>query len=260
MSKHHLLPNSEHPFTSRMLESVGAKGIDDLFSDIPEEILLKGGLNVVDSMSEMEIERHIRGILQKNTTAEGHRCFLGGGVWNHHVPSVVDTIISRSEFYTSYTPYQPEVSQGMLQALFEYQSLICDLTGMEVANSSNYDWATAAGESCRMAYRINKKRRILVSRAVGSDRLSTIRSYCSPLGVSIDVIDFDQASGQTSSSQIEEKLNDEVSALYIENPNFLGIVESEILTLSDLAHKRGALLITGVNPISLGLLKPPGAY
>ncbi len=260
MSNHQLLPNSGTSFIDRMLNSIGAKSIDDLFSDIPEEILLKGELSLGDSMSELEIERHIRKILQKNTSTEAHLCFLGGGVWSHHVPSVVDTITSRSEFYTSYTPYQPEVSQGMLQALFEYQSLICDLTGMEVANSSNYDWATAVGESCRMAHRINKRRRILVSRAIGQDRLSTINSYCSPLGMTLDVIDFDDTTGETSASQLEEKLDDDVSAVYIENPNFLGIIESELSNLSDLIHRRGAILITGVNPISLGILRSPGTY
>lgn len=260
MSNHQLHPNSETSFVNRMLDSIGVKSIDDLFSDIPEEILLKGELNLGDSMSELEIERHIKKILQKNTSTESHLCFLGGGVWNHHVPSVVDTILSRSEFYTSYTPYQPEVSQGMLQALFEYQSLICDLTGMEVSNSSNYDWATAVGESCRMAHRINKRRRILVSRAVGPDRLSTISSYCSPLGITLDIINFDETSGETSASQLEAKLDDDVSAVYIENPNFFGIIESEISNLSDLIHRRGAILIMGINPISLGILRSPGTY
>ena len=245
---------------NRMLSSIGVRTIDDLFSDIPEEIRLKGELNIGNSMSELEIERHIGKILKKNTNTEAHLCFLGGGVWNHHVPSVVDTIVSRSEFYTSYTPYQPEISQGMLQALFEYQSLMCDLTGMDVANSSNYDWATAAGEACRMAHRINKRKRILVSRAIGQDRLSTINSYCSPLGITLDVIDFDDTTGETSASQLEEKLSDEVSAVYIENPNFLGIIESQLSNLSDLVHKSGAILIAGVNPISLGILRSPGTY
>lgn len=181
-------------------------------------------------------------------------------MWPHHVPAAVDEITSRTEFYSSYTQYQPEISQGMLQALFEYQSLICELTGMDVANSSLYDWPNAAAEAARMAVRVKGRRSILVSKNVGPERLEVIQTYCQPLGISVRTFDFDHKSGQSVVTGLSAALGDEVAAVYVENPNFFGIIEEEVDRISELVHKAGALYIVGIDPLSLGILKPPGDY
>lgn len=179
----------------------------------------------------------------------------------HHVPSVVDEIISRGEFYTAYTPYQPEISQGMLQSMFEYQSQICALTGMEVANSSMYDWGTALGEAGRMAFRVTHKKRILVSRSASPERIGILRTYCVSAGMEVELVDFDKGSGRIDMLPLGSKLNnDDVAAIYLENPNFLGIIEEFAPEVVDMAHNHGALAIVGADPSTLGVLKPPGAY
>ncbi len=243
-----------------MLEQLGIDSIEDLFKDIPESLILKRRLNLPEGKSEFEVERHIEETLAKNKTYPQYLCFLGGGVWPHYVPAVVDEIISRSEFYTSYTPYQPEISQGILQALFEYQSLICDLTSMDVANSSMYDWSTAVGEACRMAVRFKKRNKIVTSRSIGPDRLEVMKTFCEPAGIDLVVVNFDLKSGETDFSQLLSAINDSVAAVYLENPNFFGVIESKVVEIADAIHSKGGLFIVGVDPLSLGLLKPPGEY
>ena len=185
--------------------------------------------------------------------------FIGGGNWVHHVPSIIDEILSRSEFYTAYTPYQPEISQGMLQGLFEYQSQIRELTGMEVANSSLYDWGTALGEAGRMANRVTKRKRILVGKNVSPERIGVLRTYSHPVGIEIEQVKYD-SSGKIDVSSLDSKLNEDTAALYLENPNFLGIIEDKVDEIVQKCHSKGALVITGVNPITLGLLRPPSSY
>ncbi len=178
----------------------------------------------------------------------------------HHIPSVVDEILSRGEFYTAYTPYQPEISQGMLQAMFEYQSQICELTGMDVANSSMYDWGTALGEAGRMALRVTRRHRILVGKNTSPERLRILNTYCAPAGAQIDLIDLDKKSGMIDLQSLESKLDDQTAAVYFENPNFLGIIEETVEDISSKVHSRGALVLTGVDPSTLGVMKPPGKY
>jgi glycine dehydrogenase subunit 1 len=243
-----------------MLQKVGASSIDELFSDIPPNVRLSRGLKLPEGASEYEVRREVQGRLGRNTTPPGSLCFLGGGVWPHYVPAAVESITSRQEFYTSYTPYEAEVSQGMLQALFEYQSLMCDLLGMEACNSSLYDWASAAGEAVRMAARVTGRKKALVAGNAGPQRREVIRTYTEPLGLELETVSFDQRKGTVDTADLESKLNTEVACLYLENPNYFGVIEDSIATLIEKAHGAGALAVVGVDPVSLSLVKEPGSY
>ncbi len=260
MAAHKFLPNSEDSITKSMLQKLGLKNIDELYSDVPRELQLKRPLAIPEALSEMELEKLIRSRLAKNKAFPEFLNFLGGGCWVHHVPSVVDEILSRGEFYTAYTPYQPEISQGMLQSMFEYQSQICELTGMEVANSSMYDWGTALGEAGRMAARVTKRRRILVARNTSPERTNVLKTYCHPAGIQVSLIPFDEETGLVDLHSLEGLLNSDVAAVYTENPNFLGLVEESVEEIVNSCHKKGALAVVGVDPSTLGVLKPPGEY
>lgn len=254
------IPNSNPDSLKRMLDSLGIKSIEDLFSDIPNSMNLKSQLNIPKGLSEAEVDREVKTTLKMNFSQPEYLCFLGGGVWNHYVPAAVDAIVSRSEFYTSYTPYQAEVSQGLLQALYEYQSLICDLTNMDVANSSMYDWASAVGEAARMAVRITKRRRIVVSRNCGPERIETLRTYCDPIDVKLEIVNFNQESGSVDVDQLIARLSNDVAGIYIENPNYFGVFEKDVKDLFEEVHRKGSLAIVGIDPMSLGVIKPPGEY
>ena len=243
-----------------MLKQIGVATVDDLFSDVPKDLLLQQELDIPETLSESEVLRHVESLLGRNKTFPESLCFLGGGVWPHYVPAAVDEISSRSEFYTSYTPYQPEISQGILQSLFEYQSLICDLTGMDVANSSLYDWATGVGEAGRMAVRVSRRKKMLVSRNVGPERLAVLKTYCEPVNIEVEEVRFDPNTSQTDMQELSDKLSDEIAGVYIENPNFFGSLEEKVPSIADEVHRHGALLIVGVDPISLGVIRPPGDY
>lgn len=259
MVVHKFLPNSMEDITRLMLQKLGLESIDELYSDVPASVQLKRSLKIPKGLSDFELERLVDSKLSKNSSAPEYLSFLGGGNWLHYVPSAIDEILSRGEFYTSYTPYQPEISQGMLQGLFEYQSQICELTGMDVANSSMYDWGTALGEAGRMAFRINGRKRILIGRNVSPDRVAVLRTYLYPIGMEIDAVDFEN-DGKLNIKSLNSKLGDDVAALYIENPNFFGIIEDSVDEIVKTCHSKGALVITGVNPLTLGLLRPPGSY
>jgi glycine dehydrogenase subunit 1 len=257
---HKFLPNSEDSITKLMLSNLGISSIDELYSDVPKEVILKSELKIPKALSEIELEKLLTEKLGRNKSYPAFLNFLGGGCWVHHVPSVVDEVLSRGEFYTAYTPYQPEISQGMLQSMFEYQSQICALTGMEVANSSMYDWGTALGEAGRMAFRVTRRKKLLVSRNTSPERIGILRTYCIPAGMDVEVVDFDSDSGTVDLRSLDSKMNDDVAAVYFENPNFLGIIEEFGSDIVDTAHKHGSLAIVGVDPSTLGLLKPPGSY
>jgi len=256
----HLLPNSDEPDRERMLKAVGVGTIDELFRDVPAEALVKAPIELPGPYTEMEIERLVEEKLAKDGAFPLSRCFLGGGTWPHYVPPAVQLITSRSEFYTSYTPYQPETSQGMLQALFEYQSLICDLTKMDAANASMYDWATAAAEAALMAIRVTGKKAVVVSRAAGHDRRNAIRTYVEAAGGQVREAPFDLRTGTTDLSSLGSLLADDTAALYVEQPDFLGCIEEGIEEMAEMAHRKKALFVVGVEPTSLGLLKAPGDY
>ncbi len=256
---HPYIPNSVAEIKEKMMEEMGIKSIEDLYADIPVEVRFRRELKVPGPYPEQEVKRRVESLLGRNKRL---RCppFLGGGVWPHYVPAVVDEVISRAEFLTSYTPYQPEITQGMLQTLFEYQSLICELTGMEVANSSMYDWATALGEAARMAGRLTRRSTILVPYLMSPNRLAVLRTYTEPVEMKVTQVDYDEATGLIDLEDLKEKINGETAAVYVENPSYLGFVEEDVDAIAEVAHDAGALFIVGVDPISLGLLRPPGDY
>jgi len=231
-----------------------------LYADVPKKYRLKQPLNLPEALPELEVKKHVESLLSENKTCKDMPIFLGAGCWPHYVPAVVKEIVQRSEFLTAYTPYQPEISQGMLQALFEYQSMICELTGMDAANSSMYDWASALGEAARMAVRITGRREILIPKIIHPERAKTLQVYTEPAGIVIRQMAFDMETGQISLKDLESKISEKTAAVYIENPSYLGFIESQVEEISKTTHAHNALFIVGVDPTSLGILKPPGEY
>jgi len=257
---HPYVPNSAPSSKQELLSALGLEDVSALYADIPSDIRLERSLELPGPLPEQEVLRLIRERLSGVRTALDMPVFLGAGCWPHHVPAVVDFVVARTEFLTSYTPYQPEVSQGMLQALWEYQSLICELTGMEVANCSMYDWASALGEAARMAARATKRKRILVPELMSPERLEVLEAYAEPAGLAVEKIPHEPRTGQIDLEVLKAKMGSDVAAVYVENPSYLGFVELRAGAVGEIAHEHGALFIVGVDPISLGLLKPPGDY
>lgn len=256
---HPYIPNVQE-IQNQMLREIGAASIDELFADIPSKIRLRRKLKLPDAMSELEVKRHMRTMLAKNKPFTQMLSFLGGGVWPHHVPAHVRDLVRRSEFLTSYTPYQPEVSQGMLQSFFEYQSMMCELTGMDAANASMYDWATSLGEAALMCARITGRRKFIVPTLISPERFSTLQNYVSGPSLELVKIGYDSQTGQLDLPQLHKELGGDVAGVYVENPSYLGFLETQVDEIARAAHETGALLVVGVNPISLGLLKAPGDY
>lgn len=254
------LPNDNDETIKRLLKKMGLSSEDDLFDCIPEKVRLRKSLNIPEATDEHTLRREIEQRLEKVSVHPNSLCFLGGGVWPHYVPAVVDSIVSRQEFYTSYTPYQPEISQGMLQALFEYQSLMCDLLKMEVCNSSMYDWSTAAAEAVRMACRVTEKRKVVIAGNVSLNRINVIKTYCWPLDIEVTIAPFDREYGGIDIAKLNSIIDDNVSAFYFENPNYFGIIETGAGEVVELLHQKKSLAITGIEPISLSIIKPPGEY
>jgi len=257
---HPYIPNSQPEIKKEMMQEIGIKSIDELYADIPEKYRLKKPLNIPEALSEFEVKKHVETLLSKNKTCNDMPVFLGAGCWPHYVPAVVKEIVQRSEFLTAYTPYQPEISQGMLQALFEYQSMICELTDMEVANCSMYDWASALGEAARMAARITGRREILIPKIIHPERAATLKVYAEPPGIMIEQVAYERENGQINLEDLKSKISDKTAAVYMENPSYLGFIETQVDEISKEAHAHGALFIVGVDPTSLGILKPPGEY
>ena len=257
---HPYIPNSMTEVKQEMMLEIGIKTIDELYADIPEKYLLKKPLKLPEALSEFEVKKHVEALLSKNKTCEDMLVFLGTGCWPHYIPAVVREIVQRSELLTCYTPYQSEISQGMLQALFEYQSMICELTGMEVANCSMYDWASALGEATRMAVRLTRRSEILIPKITHPERAATLRVYAQPAGISAKQIAYNSETGQSSLEDLRGKISDKTAAVYIENPSYLGFIETQVEEISEETHKNGALLIVGVDPTSLGIIKPPCDY
>jgi len=243
----------------KVLEKIGVKDVEELYSDIPDEVKLKREISIPSPLTEKDLEFYLKSVLEKNMSYDDALVFLGAGLPPHYVPAAVEEIVSRNEFYTAYTPYQPEISQGMLQALFEYQSMICDLTGTDVANSSMYDWATAAAEALRMALRVKGRGRILVGENVGPERKNVIRTYLEPLECEVLEVKFDDESGRLDLEDLKDKAQN-ARALYVENPNFFGVIEKDVESMSEIIHDSGGLFVVGVDPISLGIIRPPGDY
>jgi glycine dehydrogenase subunit 1 len=258
---HPYIPNSVPDTEREMMRELGIESIDELYADLPEKYRLKKPLNLPEkALSEFEVKRHVEALLSKNRSCNDMPIFLGAGCWPHYVPAVVQEIVSRTEFLTSYTPYQPEVSQGMLQALFEYQSMMCELTSMEVSNCSMYDWASALGEAARMATRVKGRYEILVPRIIHPERAATLQVYAEPAGITVKQVGYNSENGQINLDDLKSKISDKTAAVYVENPSYLGYLESQVDEIGDEAHRHNSLLIVGIDPTSLGILRPPGEY
>lgn len=255
---HPYIPNSDESITRGMLNEMGVATIEDLFKDIPPTIRAKSSLSIPLKLSEMEVRRRVESILSRNLSTRDIISFLGAGVWPHYVPAAVDAIVGRSEFLTSYTPYQPEISQGMLQSMFEYQSMICELTEMEFANSSVYDWSTALGEAARMSGRATGRKEFIVPHFTHPERLSTLRTFCEPAEIEVREVPQDKRTGAVDLAGLKEVLSSDTAGVYLEYPSFLGFVDQAAKEIGQLAHGSGALFVMGCEPISLGVLKPPG--
>lgn len=252
---HRYIPNASSDLPE-MLRLAGVSSLDALFSDLPR--LGCCGAAASDPMDEFSVKESLGEMLSKNTFY-GKRCFIGGGPWFHHIPSALKHLISRGEFLTSYTPYQPEASQGMLQALFEYQSLICELYGMEVANASLYDLPTAIAESMLLSARVTGRKKFVVPSSMPRERISVLRSYGEYQGVRIVEVQYDSGGGLDREALIKE-VDPETAAVYVENPSFFGTIDAAIAEVVEIAHDAGALAVVGADPLSLGILKPPGEY
>lgn len=238
----------------QLMEALGIVDIEELFDDIPKEV--RKDVPLPPAKEEMEVEAEIKNILKKNASFFDIPSFLGGGIKPHYVPAAVQHILSRSEFYTSYTPYQAEASQGILQALFEYQSVICELTGMDAANVSMYDAATSLGEAARMAKRITQKSEFVIPYNISWEKKSVLKNYVKYAGMKIKEAKYAD-NGRINISELEKQVGNETAGIYIENPNFFGIIE-KLDEMNDL--KKEALLIVGIDPLSLAILKPPADY
>lgn len=258
---HPYIPNSVADTKREMMQELGIESVDELYADVPEKYRLEKTLNLPErALSEFEVKRHVEALLSKNKSCNDMPTFLGAGCWPHYVPAVVQEIVGRSEFLTSYTPYQPEVSQGMLQALFEYQSMMCELISMEVSNCSMYDWASALGEAARMAARVKGRNEILVPRIIHPERAATLQVYAEPAGITVKQVGYNPENGQLDLDELKNKISDKTAAVYVENPSYLGFIESQVDEIGEEAHSHDSLLIVGVDPTSLGIIKPPGEY
>ncbi len=240
-----------------MLEAIGAPSLDDLFSSIPPELRLGRALDIPPALTELELTARLTALAGKNESAGQKVCFLGGGSYDHFIPAVVDAIGGRSEFYTSYTPYQPEASQGNLQVFFEYQTLITRLTGMDVSNASLYDGASAAAEAVLMAAHATGRRRIVTAASVHPEYRQVLATYLSDLD--LELVTVDTPAGSISPHNLAAALDSDTACVLVQQPNFFGSLE-EMDAVSAAAHAAGALLVVAVDPISLGLLKRPGDY
>jgi len=239
-----------------MMAKIGITSLKELFSSIPEELTLKKALRIPPSLTEQEIISHFEKIQSQNNYSE-YLSFLGGGAYNHFIPCIVDYLSSRGEFLTPYTPYQPEVSQGTLQVIFEFQTLICQLTGMDVANASLYDGASGAAEAILMAYRLKEKSKVLIARTLHPQYREVIRTYVKNVDIEVAEIDYSPP-GEIDFENLRKEIDEETSAVVCQSPNFMGVVEN-IEKISELAHRHQALSIVVVTePISLGLLEAPG--
>ena len=250
------IPHTEEDIR-QMLEAIKVNSIEDLFEEVPGDVRLKRPLDLPAPMSESEVLGELKRLAAQNATVENHTAFLGGGAYNHFSPSVVDHLISRSEFYTAYTPYQPEISQGTLQAIFEYQTLICQLTGMDVSNASMYDGASACAEAVLMSVRVTRRSKVLLASNLHPEYRETVATYCRYLDIELVDVPY-LKSGRIDQKVLSGLLDKGTAALVAGYPNFFGVIE-ELGSLADAAHEVGALLVSATSePVALGKIKSPG--
>jgi glycine dehydrogenase subunit 1 len=247
------LPKSPAERTE-MLRDIGASSIDDLFAIIPEEYRLQRDLDIPRQMGESEIVDHFKAAALKN--ANGYTSFLGAGVYKHYRPVIIDSLVQRGEFLTSYTPYQAEITQGTLQAIFEFQTMICELTGMDIANASMYDGSTGAAEAVMMAIRITGRDDVLVARTVHPEYREVMHTYAQHQGHSAHEVNYG-SDGRIDLAALDQAVTDETACILVQSPNFFGVVE-DIPAIAEIAHKKGALLIVSIaEAVSLGIVRPP---
>lgn len=239
----------------QMLDAIGVQEVMDLFADIPEEMRFQGDLNLPKAMSEPELVKYMGALAKQNANLKDYKCFLGAGAYDHYVPSTIDHVLRRSEFYTAYTQYQPEISQGYLQALWEYQSMICEITGMDVSNASMYDGATAMAEAAILACHSTRRKEIVISAAVHPHYRELLHTYAIDFGFSIKEISYQD--GVTDTAALSAAVTKQTAVVIIQNPNFFGCVE-DVKTLIEAAHAQGALFVDVCDPISLAVLEAPG--
>lgn len=241
-----------------MLQVVGLGKADDLFDTVPRPFRLNRPLDLPHGLAEPDLERLIRSLAATNTTPANRTCFLGGGAYDHFIPAAVDEIVSRGEFYTAYTPYQPEASQGSLQAFFEFQSLICRLTGMDVSNASLYEGATAASEAAFMAMRVTGRHgNVVVAGSVHSEYRQVLETYLANLETKL--ITVPQRGGTVDAGRLADAVTNETACVLFQHPNMFGCLE-QVDDLVEAAHRQGALAVSVFDPLSLGVLKRPGEY
>jgi glycine dehydrogenase subunit 1 len=241
-----------------MLKQIGLNSAEELFDSIPQELKLSRQLNTPAALSELELLADFRAKAARNSGAQ-RSSFIGAGAYSHYIPTVVDHILSRSEFFTAYTPYQPEISQGTLQVIFEFQTLVCQLTGLEVANASMYDGSTALAEAVLMAERVTHRSKVIASAAVHPEYLDVVRTYVQNAGIDLNIVACDTATGQTDRRELESSIDEKTAAVVVQSPNFFGCIE-DVAAIAKKAQAAGALLIQVVTEaISLAVLKSPGA-
>jgi glycine dehydrogenase subunit 1 len=238
-----------------MLAEIGVDSIEDLFADVPDDLLLGRELDLPPGRTEAEVYEHLRALAERNVSTERETCFLGAGMYDHYVPALIDSILSRSEFLTPYTPYQPEVSQGGLQVMFEYQTAICELTALPVANASMYEGPSALAAAGYLAKLANGRPRMLVSRGVHPHSRETLETLAVGYGTTVEQVTL--RDGVTDREALTNALAGDVSAIFLQQPNFLGAVE-DIAPLAAAAHEHGALVVCACDPLTLGVLAPPG--
>lgn len=242
----------------QMLDTIGVDNTDALFSDIPDQIRFQKELNLKKPANESQLKKELSTMASKNANLMEYTSFLGAGVYDHFIPSVVDHVISRSEFYTAYTPYQPEISQGELQAIFEFQTMICELTGMEVANSSMYDGGTALAEAVTLSAGQTKRKKILVSKAIHPESRAVIATYAK--APNLEVVEIDHQDGKTDLNQLRDELDENTASVVLQYPNFFGQVEPLDEVNELIRQQKKTMFIVSSNPLSLGYLTPPGDF
>lgn len=252
--KHRYIPITEQDQID-MLKTIGAESTEELFRDIPEAIRYRGVLPMSPALDEITLLQHMKELSDRNADTDRYASFLGAGIYDHHIPVVINHMISRSEFYTAYTPYQPEISQGELQAIFEFQSYICELTGMAIANASMYDGVTALSEAGALAAGATKRKQLIISRTVHPEARETIQTMAR--GLNLEIVEVGYKHGVTDLDELKAAISSETAAVLLQSPNFFGCVE-DIAAIEPMIHGVKGLLVVSANPMSLGLLEPPG--
>jgi glycine dehydrogenase subunit 1 len=250
------VPNTKHD-RAEMLKKIGVETFEDLIQCIPDSVRLKEELKLPQALSELELSKLLAELSFRNKDTSQIISFLGGGAYDHFIPAAVDHMISRSEYYTAYTPYQAEVSQGTLQTIYEFQSLICELTGMDVANASMYDGATAVAEAALLAHAETRRNEILVAGSVNPSYREVLSTYCRSLELEVKILPLNE--GLVDLEAVKKNVSEKVACVIVQSPNFFGSIES-IDQIEPLTHSVGALLVLACDPISLGILRTPGEY